>query len=60
MEKEERWNQFAASGKVMDYLEYRESLKESTYQTFSAGSRRGEEREKETASGWQYSNDRAW
>lgn len=26
MEQEERWNQFAASGRVMDYLKYRESV----------------------------------
>lgn len=25
MEREERWNQFAVTGKVMDYLEYRKS-----------------------------------
>ena len=26
MEQEDRWNQFAATGKVKDYLEYRESM----------------------------------
>lgn len=26
MEQDERWNQFAASGKVTDYLRYRESV----------------------------------
>lgn len=25
MKQEERWNQFAVTGKVMDYLEYRKS-----------------------------------
>ena len=33
MNQEERWNQFALSGKVMDYLEYRRDISEGQNST---------------------------
>ena len=42
MEQEERWNQFASSGRVTDYLRYKESVRESgktTAEQMAKGSR---------------------
>lgn len=41
MEREERWNQFAVTGKVMDYLEYRKSVSDER-DLVAEGSRRHE------------------
>ena len=39
MNQEERWNQFAATGKVMDYLEYRNGTGETECSFPAEGSR---------------------
>lgn len=42
MNQEERWNQFAATGKVMDYLEYRKGTQEDGQSLKAEGSREHE------------------
>lgn len=47
MNQEERWNQFAATGKIMDYLEYRKGTRE-TGCSFPAEGNREHERDNST------------
>lgn len=47
MDQEERWNQFAATGKIMDYLEYRKGTGEAGC-TFPAEGSREHERDSST------------
>lgn len=50
MEQEERWNQFATSGSVMDYLKYRESVEKwGSDQVASNSTREQEEKAKKAA-----------
>lgn len=41
MNQEERWNQFALTGKVMDYLEYRKNISDESNLT-AEGSKENE------------------
>ena len=41
MEQDERWNQFAASGRVTDYLRYRESVAEGKMKTGQSNENEG-------------------
>lgn len=42
MNQEERWNQFAVTGKVMDYLEYRKGAQEKGQSLEAEGSKKHE------------------
>ena len=37
MKQEERWNQFAVTGRVMDYLEYRKSVRDESSNVAAEG-----------------------
>jgi hypothetical protein len=42
MNQEEQWNQFAATGRVMDYLEYRKGIQERNSSLETEGSKEHE------------------